>query len=68
MPGSPFAGTCARAGKSKRCTGILDHSTEDCCSSHRVNLCHPCYRYAHFVDACDCAHPFCVAERQVVPA
>jgi hypothetical protein len=33
-----------------------------CCSSHRANLCHACYRRTHFVEICveGCAE--CAAE------
>lgn len=33
-----------------------------CCSSHKKDLCHRCYRLTHFVEVCGSTCPECAAE------
>jgi hypothetical protein len=43
----------------QRCRGEHNHDTVECCSTHRKQLCHACYRRTHFVERCNCQRPEC---------
>ncbi len=44
----------------ERCSDVV--STGKCCSSHKKELCHRCYRRTHFVEICSAACSKCTTE------